>query len=84
MPKPNLAHIVECLESVNANCDQLLDALGVDNLVNARRRVIAMRRELDETREQLQQFVDVLGGKHWHNALVRARNLCRQVEEVDP
>jgi len=83
MPKPNLAHIVESLQSVNANCDLLLEALEVDNLVNARRRVVAMRRELDELREQQQQFVNVLGGKNWHNALVRARNLARNLEEAD-
>jgi hypothetical protein len=42
-----------------------------------------MRRELDELREQQQQFVNVLGGKNWHNALVRARNLARNLEEAD-
>lgn len=71
----------QALESLQNHCAQsqlLLELLGVDNFVNAQRKLNTLLNDLETTKQQRDAIVEALEVDNWNNAVQRARSIMRK------
>jgi hypothetical protein len=54
---------------------KILNALDVDNVANAVKRLSKMEADRDEYRKQVNELCEVLEVDNWHNAKLKAKKL---------
>jgi hypothetical protein len=73
---------LEWMSKLHKSHNELLNHVGADNVLNAKRKIDRERRKFEETKEQLEQVVGALEVDNWRNAIVRARSLLDKLEKA--
>jgi hypothetical protein len=71
---------IEWMSKLHRSHDELLNHVGADNVLNAKRKINRERAEFEKTKEQLQEVVNALEVDNWRNAVARAKSLLNKLE----